>query len=37
MHITILAHGSRGDVQPYLALGIGLLWADENLSCIGDF
>jgi UDP:flavonoid glycosyltransferase YjiC (YdhE family) len=24
MHITILAHGSRGDVQPYLALGIGL-------------
>jgi sterol 3beta-glucosyltransferase len=24
MHITILAHGSRGDVQPYMALGLGL-------------
>jgi len=24
LHITILAYGSRGDVQPYLALGIGL-------------
>ncbi len=24
MQITILAHGSRGDVQPYVALGIGL-------------
>lgn len=24
MHITILAHGSRGDVQPYVALGLGL-------------
>jgi len=24
MHITILAAGSRGDIQPYLALGIGL-------------
>ncbi len=27
MHITILAYGSRGDVQPYIALGIGLLRA----------
>ena len=24
MHITILAAGSRGDVQPYVALGMGL-------------
>lgn len=24
MHITILASGSRGDVQPYVALGLGL-------------
>jgi len=24
MHITILAAGSRGDIQPYLALGVGL-------------
>jgi len=24
MHLTILAAGSRGDIQPYLALGIGL-------------
>ncbi len=25
MHITILTYGSRGDVQPYIALGVGLL------------
>ncbi|BAT56889.1 glycosyl transferase family 28 (plasmid) [Nostoc sp. NIES-3756] len=24
MHITILTTGSRGDIQPYLALGLGL-------------
>jgi len=24
MHITILTTGSRGDIQPYLALGMGL-------------
>ncbi len=24
MHLTILAAGSRGDIQPYLALGVGL-------------
>ena len=24
MHITILTIGSRGDVQPYMALGVGL-------------
>jgi sterol 3beta-glucosyltransferase len=24
MHVTILAYGSRGDVQPYVALGVGL-------------
>jgi len=24
MRLTILAAGSRGDIQPYLALGVGL-------------
>jgi sterol 3beta-glucosyltransferase len=24
MRFTILAHGSRGDIQPYIALGLGL-------------
>ena len=31
MHITILAHGSRGDVQPYLALGVGLKQAGHSV------
>ena len=24
MHVTVIAIGSRGDVQPYVALGVGL-------------
>lgn len=31
MHITILAHGSRGDVQPYVALGVGLQKAGHRV------
>jgi sterol 3beta-glucosyltransferase len=31
MHITILAAGSRGDIQPYLALGIGLQAAGHRV------
>jgi sterol 3beta-glucosyltransferase len=31
MHITILAHGSRGDVQPYVALGLGLKQAGHSI------
>lgn len=31
MHITILAHGSRGDVQPYVALGISLKQAGHSI------
>jgi sterol 3beta-glucosyltransferase len=31
MHITILAHGSRGDVQPYVALGLGLKEAGHSV------
>ncbi|MEM9543076.1 MAG: glycosyltransferase [Cyanobacteria bacterium P01_E01_bin.42] len=31
MHITILTFGSRGDVQPYLALGVGLQQAGYNV------
>lgn len=31
MRITILAHGSRGDVQPYVALGIGLQRAGHTV------
>jgi UDP:flavonoid glycosyltransferase YjiC (YdhE family) len=31
MHITILAAGSRGDIQPYLALGIGLQAAGQRV------
>lgn len=34
MHITILAVGSRGDVQPYVALGKGLQQAGYQV-CIG--
>ncbi|MCY7408117.1 MAG: glycosyltransferase, partial [Alkalinema sp. CAN_BIN05] len=25
MHITILTYGSRGDIQPFVALGVELL------------
>jgi sterol 3beta-glucosyltransferase len=31
MHITILAYGSRGDVQPYVALGIGFKRAGHRV------
>jgi UDP:flavonoid glycosyltransferase YjiC (YdhE family) len=31
MHITILAAGSRGDIQPYLALGVGLQAAGHRV------
>jgi sterol 3beta-glucosyltransferase len=31
MHITILAAGSRGDIQPYLALGLGLQVAGQRV------
>src|SRR5688500_11006006 len=31
MHITILAYGSRGDVQPYVALGLGLKQAGHSI------
>ncbi|MEI6289375.1 MAG: glycosyltransferase, partial [Chloroflexota bacterium] len=32
MRITILAQGSRGDVQPYIALGVGLKNAGHQVS-----
>jgi UDP:flavonoid glycosyltransferase YjiC (YdhE family) len=32
MHITILTLGSRGDVQPFIALGIGLKQAGHNVK-----
>ena len=31
MRITLLAHGSRGDVQPYVALGAGLRQAGHTV------
>ncbi len=31
MHFTILAAGSRGDIQPYLALGVGLQAAGQRV------
>jgi sterol 3beta-glucosyltransferase len=31
MHLTILAAGSRGDIQPYLALGVGLQAAGHRV------
>ena len=37
MNITILAHGSRGDIQPYIALGKGLLRAGyEAALCTSE-
>lgn len=32
MRITVLAHGSRGDVQPYLALSLGLARAGHTIT-----
>lgn len=46
MHITILTIGSRGDVQPFIALGLGLKQAGHHVQlathsnfsrCSGDF
>jgi sterol 3beta-glucosyltransferase len=39
VHITILAFGSRGDVQPYVALGLGLQRAGHKvrLVALGQF
>ncbi len=39
MHITILAFGTRGDVQPYVALGLGLQQAghEVRLVAFGEF
>jgi UDP:flavonoid glycosyltransferase YjiC (YdhE family) len=39
LHITILTYGSRGDVQPYIALGRGLQAAghDVTLACPAGF
>jgi sterol 3beta-glucosyltransferase len=31
MHVTILAYGSRGDVQPYVALGVGFKRAGHRV------
>ena len=31
MHVTILAYGSRGDVQPYVALGAGFRRAGHSV------
>jgi sterol 3beta-glucosyltransferase len=36
MHLTIVAVGSRGDVQPYLALGIGLQKAGYQVQVCAD-
>ncbi len=35
MHITIMAFGSRGDVQPYLALALGLKRAGHTVRMVG--
>lgn len=34
MRITIIAPGSRGDVQPYLALGMGLKRAGHGVRLV---
>src|SRR5512134_1306957 len=34
MHITILALGSRGDIQPYAALGQGLVMAGDQVRFV---
>lgn len=36
MHITILSLGSRGDVQPYIALGLGLRRAGHTVCIATD-
>jgi sterol 3beta-glucosyltransferase len=39
MKVTIIAAGSRGDVQPHVALGAGLKEAGDTVSVLtsGDF
>ena len=34
MHIAIIALGSRGDVQPYVALGVGLKAAGHSVRLV---
>lgn len=36
MHIAILTVGSRGDVQPYVALGVGLQGAGHTVTVVTD-
>jgi sterol 3beta-glucosyltransferase len=36
MHISIAAVGSRGDVQPYLTLGLGLQKAGHQVRICAD-
>lgn len=36
MHISIITIGSRGDVQPYIALGIGLHKAGHQVQIVAD-
>jgi sterol 3beta-glucosyltransferase len=36
MHLCIAAVGSRGDVQPYLALGLGLQKAGYQVQICAD-
>ena len=31
MHVTVLTYGSRGDVEPFVALGRGLLQAGHSV------
>ena len=35
-NISIVTIGSRGDVQPYIALGIGLRKAGYNVQIVAD-
>jgi sterol 3beta-glucosyltransferase len=36
MHLSIVAFDSRGDVQPYLALGMGLKSAGDQVQFCAD-
>ena len=36
MHIVIFAFGSRGDVQPYLALAVGLQQAGHRVTLVAS-
>jgi UDP:flavonoid glycosyltransferase YjiC (YdhE family) len=37
MKITILAHGSRGDIQPFLALAVGLQPAGQRATLVARY